>query len=171
MFFTTASTPYNPYVKRKLYRFMEDCERGTLITPNYLTKRINFIQENYPDFSPEKTAMWALFTRGLTYPDIRKAIAGGEFPTPADHYNTCDPETGNWAERILPISDYAAILSPYGYTVKVGRGFYNDKRKNPLIALAVKLLNVLIVITGRWGLYLAPFITLSMSKAGKNHTP
>lgn len=171
MLFTTASTPYNPYVKRKLRRFMVDCERGDIVTPNYLTKRMTFIQENYPELDLEQIMTWAVSTRGLIYPDIRKAVANGQLPKNVDKYNTCDPETGNWAERILPINDYAAIISPYGYTLKSGKGFYNDKRGNMLTALAMKLLNVLITVTGKWGFYLAPFITLSMTKTGENHTP
>ncbi|MDR2118138.1 MAG: class I SAM-dependent methyltransferase [Tannerellaceae bacterium] len=160
LIFTTASTPFNPLVKQRLRRYMTACESGTEVSPNYLRRREQFIRRCYPLFSEEQTALWSRATRGLTYEDIRRAIDAGRLPVPEDPYNTCDPATGNWAERILPIRTYRALLTPCGYTLTVGKGFYNTRRKNPLTSLAVRILNLFIRYSGPAGLYLSPFILL-----------
>jgi hypothetical protein len=160
LLFTTASTPFNPLVGRRLRRFMKGCESGTLATPNYFSRREQFIRRHYPRFSPQEVELWSRRTRGLVYADIRQSIDAGRLPSPADKHNTCDPETGNWAERILPIRAYRSLLSACGYTLSVGKGFYNTRRRNRLFALACRCLNALIRHSGRPGLLLSPFITL-----------
>jgi 2-polyprenyl-3-methyl-5-hydroxy-6-metoxy-1,4-benzoquinol methylase len=160
MIFTTASTPFNPLVKRRLHRFMKGCESGAEISPGYRSRREAFIRWHYPHFSSEQILLWSRRTRGLVYGDIRKAIADGSLPLPADAHNTCDPETGNWAERILPMRDYRALLSPYGYTLSVDKGFYNTRRRSLPASLCCRFLNVVIRHSGRAGLLLSPFIVL-----------
>jgi hypothetical protein len=160
MVFTTASTPYNPVVKRRLHRFMQACETGSLENPNYFTRRKQFILDNYPQLSAEKTELWAINTRGLIFTDMRRAIETGRLPHPIDTYNTCDPETGNWAERILPISAYEQITAPYGYNLSVSKGFYNTGRRNLLFALFFRFLNCIIRCTGPLGLRISPFLFL-----------
>ena len=159
MTFTTASTPYNPIIKRRLHKFMAGNETGTLETPNYYTIRKDFIAKQYPNMSSKEQEQWTKQTRGLIYDDIRRAIENGEIPTPPDHHNTCDPRTGNWAERILPIRTYREILHPLGFTVKVRKGFYNTHRSNPA-RLICQALNTAIRLTGKAGLIAAPFIAL-----------
>jgi len=51
MIFTTASTPYNPYVKRRLHRMMRGCESGSLMTPNYYTRRLTYIRKHFAGLS------------------------------------------------------------------------------------------------------------------------
>lgn len=77
MIFTTASTPYNPYIKRRLHKLMDGCESGTLETPNYYTLRKSYIEKNYPALSKKEIENWAIHTRDLTYPDIDRAIQSG----------------------------------------------------------------------------------------------
>ncbi|MDR2388330.1 MAG: class I SAM-dependent methyltransferase [Tannerellaceae bacterium] len=160
LIFTTASTPFNPWVKHRLHRFMNDCEWGRTTGCGYLSRREAFIRRYAPHFSPKETALWAGRTRGMIYEDIQKAIDAASLPVPADAHNTCDPETGNWAERILPIRDYRRFLSPHAYTLSVGKGFYNTRRRSLLWGLCCRLLNGLIRHGGRAGLLLSPFIVL-----------
>jgi 2-polyprenyl-3-methyl-5-hydroxy-6-metoxy-1,4-benzoquinol methylase len=158
MIFTTASTPFNPWVKRRLHRIMTECESGTLESPNYLSKRETFIRQHYPHFSAEQVAVWSRHTRGLIYTDIHKAIRSGHLPLLTDRYNTCDPETGNCTERILPIRVYRSLLAFYGYTLSIEKGFYNVLRNNLLFAVFCRFLNTLIRFSGHAGLLLSPFI-------------
>lgn len=164
MIFTTASTPYNPYVKWKLHRAMKGCETGTLESPNYYTKRYQYIKEKFPAFSEKEVSLWSNRTRGLVYPDIEKAILGNTIPTLTDRYNTCDPETGNWTERILPIVNYQALLSQFHYQLKVEKGFYNTERKSFILSVIFKNINHIIRNSGKPGFLLSPFIILHCSK-------
>ena len=162
MIFTTASTPYNPVVKRRLHRFMQACETGSLEEPNYFTLRKHFLLDNYPHLTADEIELWAAHTRGLTYPDMRPAVESSQLPRPTDPYNTCDPETGNWAERILPISAYRQLTSRYGYTLAVYKGFYNIHRQSLLGALFFRLLNSVIRYTGSLGLRISPFLFIKV---------
>lgn len=158
MLFTTASTPFNPYVKRKLHRLMTVCEK------EYEAVRRQYIQTHFPTLSATEIADAARKTRGLVFPDIQQAIALGTYPALSDPFNTCDPQNGNWAERILPIQTYQAIVEKYDYQVSTEKGFYNTERSNPLFRLICRCLNSLIRLTGKAGFMLAPFIILSFRK-------
>ncbi len=160
MIFTTGSTPYNPIVKRRLHKYMSACETGQAVLPNYYTKRKTFIKEHYPNLFDEQIDVWSECTRGLIYEDIRKAIDDNRLPIPDDKHNTCDPETGNWTERILPIKTYKSILAPYNYKVRVAKGYFNTRRENPFSRLISKCINCFIKISGPVGLFFAPFIFL-----------
>ena len=97
MLFTTASTPFNPYVKRRLHRLM------TIWEKEYYALRLHYIQLHFPALSPAEAKEAARKTRGLTFPHIHKAVKTGSYPLLKDAFNTCDPRNGNWTERILPI--------------------------------------------------------------------
>jgi len=160
MVFTTASTPYNPFLVKRLHRIMERCEyeKG-----GYLNKRIDYIKENFPELSSHDIKKWAFSTRGLIYEDMEKVIKEKKQPLLLDAYNTCDPETGNWTERILPINDYHNILSAHHYSLSVLKGFYNTDRPDSVKSMICKAINTVIRITGKAGLLIAPFIILSCS--------
>ena len=101
--------------------------------------------------------VWATDTRGLTYPDILTAIDTHSPKTDIDAYNTCDPETGSWTERILPISTYQTLVQPFHASVSIKVGHYNTHRKG-LKGIASRLLNLLLYIP--FARSLAPFITI-----------
>lgn len=169
LIFTTASNPYNPMLRRRLHRFMRGCESGKLVSPNYLGRREEFIRRHYPRFPDGQVAVWSRHTRGMRYADIRAAIDAARLPLPADRYNTCDPETGNWAERLLPLRAYRSAAAPCGYTLSVGKGFYNVRRGSRLAGALCRALNALIRYSGRAGLVLSPFIIIGCKPSGKKH--
>lgn len=164
MIFTTASTPYNPYVKHRLHRLMQNCETGQEVIPNYYTKRANYIQKTFPDLSEQQVSEWTLLTRGLIYEDIYKAISQNKRPLLLDAYNTCDPATGNWAERILPIRDYKTLVAPYNYKVEVKKGFYNSQRPKQWKSVISFMINQVVKYSGKAGFVCAPFIYLLFSR-------
>ena len=161
MLFTTASTPFNPYVKRKLHRLMTTWEK------EYYALRLHYIHLHFPALSPAEAKEAARKTRGLTFPHIRKAVEKGYYPLLKDAFNTCDPRNGNWTERILPIETYRSLAKPFGYQVQVGKGFYNTDRPNPISALISSGINGLIRISGKAGFLFAPFITLYLRNDNK----
>ena len=163
MIFTTASTPFNPIVKRRLHKAMVACEKGNMENPNYYTLRFDFIKKELPNASDDEVAKLAELTRGMIFQDIRKAIESNNFPQAADRYNTCDPRNGNWMERILPISSYEELGKKHGYTINVEKGFYNVRRNKPLAATLCKAINCFIQKSGKAGFSLAPFIILQFS--------
>lgn len=117
MVFSTGSNPYNPIVKRRLRKYMTASDIGNMETPNYYTLRYQYIEERFPCLPPAQVADWATKTRGLIYSDIAKAIDQDIPPMLTDRHNTCDPCTGNWVERILPISAYRKIFALQGCKV------------------------------------------------------
>lgn len=196
LLFVTASTPFNPFKKRRLHTIMTGCETGDLENPNFYTLRLHYIQEQFPDLPEEETIRWAQKTKGLIYKDIRDVIdkngasealstsdntsdaprsstaqapSGVYHPVLAfaDPYNTCDPATGNWAERILSIREYEDLVAPYGYQVEYDKGYYNTHRKNPLTAFIAWCVNIFIRYSGRAGFLLSPLIVLTMRKGSK----
>ena len=161
MLFTTGSTPFNPYVVRRLRRIMQSDELGHGGGPGFHTLRKRYILNHFPEMKDWEADIWATDTRGLTYPDIHVAV---ETHTPnrlADPYNTCDPATGSWTERILAIEEYQALLLPYHATLSVQNGFYNIHRKG-VKGFFSQLLNHL---PRRLFRPLAPFIILHISHA------
>ncbi|MCF0212754.1 MAG: SAM-dependent methyltransferase [Bacteroidales bacterium] len=123
MLFTTASTPYNRRIVRRLRKVMVKDEAL------FLQKRKDFIVKIYPDLSPDQQDYWARHTRGLNYDDIMRAIDSESPNLLRDPYNTCDPETGSWTERILPLRAYEQLLQPYNYSLQVELGWYNPANR------------------------------------------
>ncbi len=161
MLFTTASTPYNPFVKKRLYRWMDACEDGTMEQPNYRTLRYDFIRNKFPNASEEEAWYWADLTRGLVFGDIMRALDSGEFPALPGKHNTCDPRSGNWMERVLPISAYSILADSIGFSLRVEKGFYNDSRDSRAAAMVCRCLNYFIRFGGKAGLFVSPFIFLT----------
>ena len=159
MLFTTGSTPYNPWVARRLHRIMQADELGHKGQPGFFQLRKEHILRHYPEMKNLEADIWATDTRGLTYPDIITAVDTHTPNRNIDAYNTCDPATGSWTERILPISDYQALVKPYHATVSIGLGYYNTHRKG-LKGIASRLANILLHIP--IARPLAPFIVLSI---------
>ena len=168
MLFTTASTPYNPYVKRRLHRMMDACEYGTMETPNYYTKRMLYIKQRFTTLSDQEVKDWALRTRGLIYADIDEAVEKNLHLQTLGAHNTCDPETGNWTERIVPVRYYRDLLSKRDYAVSVHKGFYNDQRLQKWKSVACRCINQLIRISGKAGFLLSPFILLVCDRRKDN---
>ena len=161
MLFTTGSTPYNPWVKRRLHRVMQSDEMGHGGRPGFFQLRKDFIVRHYPDMKDVDADVWAADTRGLIYQDILTAI-DTHTPNPLnDPYNTCDPETGSWTERILPMDAYQKMVQPYGAGVTVRSGYYNVYRKG-IKRRASRILNAL--IRTPFFRFMAPFIFIVVKK-------
>lgn len=123
----------------------------------FCSQRRDFIMEHFPTMIYPIVAYWAENTRGLVYDDVVKAVKTNSPSVLNDSYNTCDPATGSWTERILPIDDYRRLLAPYDIHLRVHKGFYNVHRSGAK-GLASRLLNLLLNLPlTNW---LAPFIVL-----------
>ena len=153
LLFTTASNPFNAHICSRLRRIMQSDETGTTEQPNYYTLRHDFIARQRPELTPDQLHRWVVNTRGLIFDDIQEYLDKDEMPTPTDPFNTCDPRTGNWTERILPIKRYQELLDTHKYQLSVENGWYNTRHNIPKKTCA-QLLNI--VNSPR----LAPFLIL-----------
>ncbi len=143
MLFTTGSNPDNPLVARRLHRIMQEDELGYAGQVGFRQMRREHLAQVL-EVPEKKLDFWAAETRGLVFDDLRSAVESGSNPNlPDDPYNTCDPRTGSWTERILPIGAYRALLSqPHGATLHVRNGRYNTHRSGikGLLSLPLNLL-------------------------------
>lgn len=161
MVFTTGSTPYNPIVSRRLRRVMISDELGK---NGFLDQRRAHIAQHFPNMDEAMLNHWASRTRGLTFSDTLSAVENGWADLPSDPYNTCDPATGSWTERILPIKEYQRLVEACGLQVSVDSGFYNTHRSGIKKILSV-LLNILLYCN--CFRMFAPFIILSIEPKNK----
>ena len=131
MVLTTASNPENRRVVRRLHKAMVDDEQGKGQRKGFLQMREEHIRSQYPDMSDKEANFWARSTRGLIYDDVTRAVEARTPNLLHDMYNTCNPATGSWTERILPLEDYRQLLLPYGRLLTVLPGSYNTYRRGP----------------------------------------
>ena len=119
----------NPFKSRRLKKQMYLDEYGTATKQGYFDMRKQFIMKEYPSLSDREANLWAADTRGMNYHDISKALELGMDVKPMDDYNTCDPETGNWTERILSDIDYIVLALKFGSMAMCSSGHYNEHNK------------------------------------------
>ena len=157
---TTGSNPSNPLVVRRLHRIMHEDEHGYPGFEGFLAQRRRHIRQLHPEMDAETLDRCARLTRGLTFDDIPSAIQNSKFriQNSPDPHNTCDPATGSWTERLLPIDAYRNLLAPHGATLRVTSGFYNPFGTGAK-PLAARLVNPLLPRLR----CLAPFITLEIN--------
>ncbi len=166
MVFTTYANPSNPKKVRKLRKLMIDIEKNI-----FLRMREDFIRENYQNMTEREIFDIAKSTRGLTYKDI-SGIVDNYLETSQltsiaiDNYNTCDPQTGSWMERILPLKEYRKILNENGFRVEFRKGFYNKYNRNPFKAFIIRGTNRIIKFSGFAGRILAPFLIIKVNPKG-----
>lgn len=163
MIFTTVCNPMNLYRRFFLHRMMKGVEQNY-----FLPMRSEFIGELAPDFTAGDVQNLAYLTRGYTYASIRKAIddykAGGALPKPCEGKNTCDPNSGNWIERLLPLRCYRTMANESGCRdISFVPGYYY--RESP--AFRSGLLGCLnrLIKYGRYAaMPIAPFIYICINK-------
>ncbi|MBP5548175.1 MAG: SAM-dependent methyltransferase [Bacteroidales bacterium] len=131
MIFTTASNPYNKRVVRRLHRAMQSDELGTTMKKGFWKMRRDHIRKLHHDMSDNELDYWADNTRGLVLADVERAVEARSPNLLFDKFNTCDPVSGSWTERLLPAEDYRQLLNPYGYTMAILPGRYNEHRRGP----------------------------------------
>lgn len=130
MLFTTGSNPFSLHLANRLHRVMRDDEMGNgKDKVGFLQRRRQYIAEHFADMDDKDLDYWAANTRGLIYGDIDRAVASHSPNLLRDAYNTCDPATGSWTERILSIEEYRGIVQPYGSDVEVENGFYDESSR------------------------------------------
>ena len=169
---TTASNPHNFLKCRKLAKLQLQDElqgsnpadfelAGPSVTRPFLQIRKEIIEDAFPGLPAGDLERLARATRGLIKADILEASAAflqtGDLPKADDRWpNTCNPHTGTWTERILPITTYRHMYEANGFALQMTNGFHNRHAEG--IKKNVNLFrNGIVKLSGK---YAAPFITL-----------
>jgi len=164
MAFTTGSVKSNILKTRKLRKIMIEEDVNV-----YFSIRKQFLIEKYPSLSSSEIVKLAKLTRGLIFPDIIKQVdtylKTNILPViNIDKYNTCDPKTGNWTERILSKKQYRKILNYNDFQVTFKNGFYNKNRSNPVFSTVAVIMNFFIKYFRFSASIINPFMVLIVKK-------
>jgi ubiquinone/menaquinone biosynthesis C-methylase UbiE len=174
----TTANPHNPAVRlytQSIHRkveykgFQSRWGKKTDQLEAFLEVRKKIIKENFPELNEQDINALAIKSRGLKKEDIlnhvQHYIINGSFTyRPSHSTNTCNPENGNWAERLLSKTDYLEMMKNNGLSIIVHNGFYDTHYRSGILNAVTGLINVLISIAGGAGIYLAPFIVLEGRK-------
>lgn len=130
MVFTTGSNPFNMHLVNRLHRVMVLDEQGDgKGQEGFFHLRRRYINKHFPTMDDKELDYWAKHTRGLIYEDVQRAVESHSPNLLRDSFNTCDPETGSWTERILSLEEYRGIVQPYNCDVFIENGFYNERSR------------------------------------------
>lgn len=176
--FTTASNPYNFRKVKMLHKEQykdewighKDLSEGDQIKKgfsplSFFEQRKEIIRTQKVSLTEETVAELARLTRGKKIDDILESVRNyldtGNLPRPpADLQWVCDPYTGSWTERILPIKAYEEQVHRSGFGLNWVNGFYNPYSRSAVSAFIVRYLNRFIRKNKGIGKYVAPYIVL-----------
>ena len=116
----------------------------------YYNQRVELIQDFRPDLSADMVHETATLTRGLKRADIEQYIANKILPKHHKsclYSNTCDPYTGNWAERTISKKDYQAYAG--NVSLKFRYPQYNVAGAQWTKRIPLALLNLFATFTGK----------------------
>ena len=169
--FGSGANIKNPLYVRGLRKFQLDCEykerekkwghkeRDSL--KSYLEIRKEIINKYNSSLTSQEVETIAKLTRGLMKHDIEKCLdefkTTGRISYKPDHpTNTCDPNTGNWAEHLMETEWLENILINEGFQVKILSGYYGYT--DVVYKRAIRnLLNIGIKVLRKNALFLAPY--------------
>ncbi|MFX1451389.1 MAG: hypothetical protein ACFFCM_11130 [Promethearchaeota archaeon] len=192
----SGANPYNPVIKRRIkmhhhnYEFIDKQkeyghkEGYTLEAYAKIRKKLIFKISN-GKLNSEEINLLTRLTRGLVESDIKECVLKylnskilplereTTFPS-----NTCDPFTGNWAERLMVPKELLDFFTQNGYNGRVIAGVYENRNKlttkkffpkininiAPLYNPVSNLINHFINLFSNKGLYLAPYYILYVFK-------
>lgn len=173
-----ANSP-NPYIKRSLTKFHHQVEHFSRnkeyghkerdCLESFLNARKDIILKHLKDkninLSLTEIDQLSNRTRGLIESDIRssidKYIETGILPLALRHpTNTCDPYTGNWAERLMDLDWLKDILARNGFEADILNGHYITRHDNIAKRFIYNGLNLSINLLGDSGICISPFFVL-----------
>ena len=146
------------------HRKLEQRGRGTG-SPSYLSIRDKLIRSHAPTLGDDCVRQLASRTRGQAKDDILRVVnrflSDKALPPEPEHpTNTCDPESGDTCDRLLPAAQLAAPFERVGFHVRILSGFYAPDGRASLDRFARKSANLAIRMMGRHGLAISPFLTI-----------
>jgi len=158
IYFSTTANYHNPgnlWYHRRIHRHFEK---------EYLSGRKERIKKLLPDIAEDALSRLGAATRGLALQDLENAIENykisGAMPDPSVHHtNTTDPNTGVWAEHVIPKWEYQDIIRSCGYRLTIIPAFWDTHYKSPFKNVLGKTMNYFTKILGpKAGLWTTAFI-------------
>jgi 2-polyprenyl-3-methyl-5-hydroxy-6-metoxy-1,4-benzoquinol methylase len=171
---STHANPLNPVVNRILMQKQRAVEhQDRQYTPghkkrdslqSYLGIRRDIIRRCADGLSDEVIERLARVTRGMDDNDIQSTVECYLEdrvlpPAPKHPTNTCDPWTGNWADRLADPHELRVQLAQAGFDAEIVCGCYGTPHGR-LKQAAAGLLDGAIRYTGTQGLRFAPYFVL-----------
>jgi len=134
-------------------------------TEAFYDLRREIISEHASGLNPAVTELLAEKTRSQRDEDIKASVdrylSERELPEPDHPTNTCDPFTGNWAERLLDPHELCTVLERNGFhRTDVLRAEYAAPFDTVPKEIAGRCVNFLIRALGTRGIHLSPFFTI-----------
>lgn len=169
----SSANAINPRIKRRIIRLQRQVENEDRVKETghkdrdalraYRSIRADIIRGRAPTLGLEQVDALAALTRGLARQDVEAAVdsflSTGALPrAPAHPTNTCDPITGNWAERLMDPFALPQILVRAGLDAHIEPGYYGFHVG--WRAFVGSILNEVIRVTGAAGLRFAPYYIL-----------
>lgn len=141
-------------------------ERDCLKSYRKVRKEIihKYVSSNDKEIAEKEMIKLVENTRGMIKTDILKCVdehlKTGNFPPEPNHpTNTCDPYTGNWAERLMNPNNLIKILLKQGFRVEILAGYYGGQSSILKKFLSIPF-NIGIYVLKKQGIRLAPFYTI-----------
>lgn len=114
----------------------------------YFKTREEIISTYLPEKTKKEVSKLASETCGLIKRDIQTYILEGVLPEHHQkvlHSNTCDPLTGNWAERTLSFADYQTLAEDHKLKFRLLK--YNTFNGGAFKKLTLETINFLLKLT------------------------
>lgn len=132
---------------------------------SFLSIRREIIRNKAANLGENEVEILAKRTRGMRSDDIVKVVESytmkGAIPPEPNHpTNTCDPFTGNWAERLMDPFELRRILAEEDFDIEVRPGYWDPTRKPKWKALAKDFTNFCISVLGSRGLRISPYYVI-----------
>lgn len=128
---------------------------------SYASLRRDIISAYDPGLDERTVNRLVSATRGLMKPDIERCVDDfrreGRIARAPDHAtNTCDPLTGNWAERLMDLVWLSDLLATHGFETDVLPGYWGGA-SDALRRTVKSALNLLISNVAALRFRLAPY--------------
>jgi hypothetical protein len=174
----------NPFISRRRRRthlYVDHCDRTASNRDSILNSTFSFsslrrriIEPPLPEASRHQLDRLTAATRGLHKADIQTAVhqflQNGHMVEPEHPTNTCNPETGNWCERLIDLTCIRNQLQDRGWQVHLEPAFYGP-RSGLAQKMAVRLLNAAIALASPHSLAIAHVYLLVMSRPSQQPPP
>ncbi len=160
IFSTTSANYHNPAMWLKHYLLHKKIEKE-----QYLPVRKKELQKLWPAILPKQLNELTSITRGKAKEDFITAIKNYQNNNPQVlvpylRTNTCLPDSGYWCEHLLAKEEYKQIITAAGYKMDFTAGYWDTHYKSLSMNLLAKCLNQLIILIGKKGYLLSPFVNV-----------
>ncbi len=179
LLFSTSANTHNPMVlriHRKIHHQYEyvgsqmDMDDPRIDAENCGMKiRSEIIRKQFPELDEHTVATLAENNRGYAgqhlLDRVQEYVDSGVIPSPLPHpTNTCDPHTGAWVERLVPLDEYKTAAYQAGFSLQQINGFYNVHYSGFLKRLVAYLLNAILGLKESGFIALSPFLAMKLTR-------